>query len=36
MEFAFHYEGEVGWEHPEGIRLYFKGKITKISYEFAL
>ncbi len=28
-------EGEVGWEHPEGIRLYFKGKITKISYEFA-
>ena len=29
-------EGEVGWEHPEGLRLYFKGKITKISYEFAL
>ena len=28
-------EGEVGWEHPEGVRLYFKGKITKISYEFA-
>jgi len=28
-------EGEVGWEHPEGLRLYFKGKITKISYEFA-
>ena len=28
--------GEVGWEHPEGLRLYFKGKITKISYEFAL
>ncbi|WP_211167885.1 DUF6920 family protein [Pseudanabaena yagii] len=28
-------EGEVGWEHPEGARLYFKGKITKISYEFA-
>jgi len=28
-------EGEVGWEHPEGDRLYFKGKITKISYEFA-
>jgi hypothetical protein len=27
--------GEVGWEHPEGLRLYFKGKITKISYEFA-
>jgi hypothetical protein len=28
-------EGEVGWEHPEGIRLYFKGRITEISYEFA-
>ncbi|MGQ4650609.1 DUF6920 family protein [Lyngbya aestuarii] len=28
-------EGEVGWEYPEGIRLYFKGKITEISYEFA-
>ena len=28
-------EGEVGWEHPEGLRLYFKGKITKISHEFA-
>ena len=28
-------EGEVGWEHPEGIRLYFKGRITKIDYEFA-
>lgn len=27
-------EGEVGWEHPEGVRLYFKGKITKLSYEF--
>jgi hypothetical protein len=23
-------EGEVGWEYPEGIRLYFKGKTTKI------
>ena len=29
-------EGEVGWEHPEGLRLYFKGKITEISYKFAL
>lgn len=29
-------EGEVGWEHPEGLRLYFKGKITEINYEFAL
>ncbi|MGB8701639.1 MAG: DUF6544 family protein [Thermosynechococcaceae cyanobacterium] len=28
-------EGEVGWEHPEDIRLYFKGRITEISYEFA-
>ena len=28
-------EGEVGWEHPEGLRLYFKGTITKINYEFA-
>jgi hypothetical protein len=27
--------GEIGWEYPEGLRLYFKGKITKISYEFA-
>ena len=29
-------EGEVGWEHPEGLRLYFKGKITNINYKFAL
>jgi hypothetical protein len=28
-------EGEVGWEHPEGIRLYFKGRFTEINYEFA-
>ncbi|KAM3114017.1 DUF6920 family protein [Phormidesmis sp. 146-33] len=28
-------EGEVGWEYPEGIRLYFKGRITEINYEFA-
>ena len=27
-------KGEVGWEYPEGVRLYFKGKTTKISYEF--
>jgi hypothetical protein len=27
-------QGEVGWEHPEGIRLYFKGWITEISHEF--
>lgn len=28
--------GEVGWEHPEGLRLYFKGRITEINYELAL
>jgi hypothetical protein len=28
-------EGEVGWEYPEGTRLYFKGRITEINYEFA-
>ncbi|MEZ2228345.1 MAG: DUF6544 family protein [Microcoleus sp.] len=28
-------QGEVGWEHPEGTRLYFKGRITEINYEFA-
>jgi hypothetical protein len=28
-------EGEVGWEYPEGIRLYYKGKVTEINYEFA-
>jgi hypothetical protein len=28
-------EGEVGWEYPEGTRLYFKGKVTEIHYEFA-
>jgi hypothetical protein len=27
--------GEVGWEYPEGTRLYFKGKVTEIHYEFA-
>lgn len=29
-------ESEVGWEYPEGIRLYFKGTITEINHEFAL
>lgn len=29
-------QGEVGWEYPEGTRLYFKGSITEINYEFAL
>ncbi|PZV06592.1 MAG: hypothetical protein DCF22_23440 [Leptolyngbya sp.] len=29
-------EGEVGWEYPEGMRLYFKGRTTEINYEFAL
>jgi hypothetical protein len=28
-------EGEVGWEYPDGIRLYYKGKVTEINYEFA-
>ena len=28
-------EGEVGWEYPEGTRLYFKGITTEINYEFA-
>ncbi|MBW4641388.1 MAG: hypothetical protein KME05_24870 [Gloeocapsa sp. UFS-A4-WI-NPMV-4B04] len=28
-------ESEVGWEHPEGTRLYFKGRFTEINYEFA-
>lgn len=29
-------EGEVGWEYPEGTRLYFKGRTTEINHEFAL
>ena len=28
-------EGEVGWEYPDGIRFYYKGKVTEINYEFA-
>jgi hypothetical protein len=28
-------EGEVGWEHPEGLRLYFMCRITELNYEFA-
>ena len=28
-------KGEVGWEYPEGTRLYFKGRTTEIHYEFA-
>jgi hypothetical protein len=28
-------QGEVGWEYPDGIRLYYKGRITEINYEFA-
>jgi hypothetical protein len=28
-------EGEVGWVYPEGTRLYFKGRVTEINYEFA-
>lgn len=27
--------GEVGWEHPEGLRLYFKCRITELNFEFA-
>jgi hypothetical protein len=27
-------QGEVGWEYPDGIRLYYKGKVTEINYEF--
>ncbi|TAG93940.1 MAG: hypothetical protein EAZ09_13615 [Oscillatoriales cyanobacterium] len=29
-------EGEVGWDYPEGTRLYFKGRTTEINHEFAL
>jgi hypothetical protein len=29
-------EGEVGWVYPEGTRLYFKGRVKEINYEFAL
>ena len=29
-------EGEVGWEYPDGIRLYYKGKVTEINYEFSI
>jgi hypothetical protein len=28
-------QGEVGWEYPDGLRLYYKGKVTEINYEFA-
>ena len=28
-------QGEVGWEYPEGMKLYFKGRVTEINYEFA-
>ena len=28
-------QGEVGWEFPDGVRLYYKGKVTEINYEFA-
>ena len=28
-------QGEVGWEYPDGIRLYYKGKVTEINFEFA-
>ena len=28
-------QAEVGWEYPDGIRLYYKGKVTEMNYEFA-
>lgn len=28
-------EGEVGWEFPDGLRLYWKGRVTEINHEFA-
>lgn len=28
-------EGEVAWLLPEGAKTYFRGRITKLSYEFA-
>jgi hypothetical protein len=28
-------EGEVAWIHPEGPRLYWRGRITKLDHEFA-
>lgn len=28
-------EGEVAWLLPEGVKTYFRGRITKLSYEFA-
>jgi hypothetical protein len=27
--------GEVAWMRPQGRRVYFKGAVTKLSYEFA-
>ncbi|MDB5761525.1 MAG: uncharacterized protein JWQ21_520 [Herminiimonas sp.] len=29
------FEGEVAWVTPQGIRAYWRGRITEISYEFA-
>jgi hypothetical protein len=28
-------EGEVAWIHPEGARPYWRGRITRLNYEFA-
>jgi hypothetical protein len=28
-------QGKVGWEYPDGLRLYYKGKVTEINFEFA-
>jgi hypothetical protein len=27
-------EGEVAWELPEGVWLYWRGRVTQIAYEF--
>jgi hypothetical protein len=28
-------EGEVAWIHPEGAKPYWRGRVTKLDYEFA-
>lgn len=28
-------QGEAAWIHPDGVKPYWRGKITKLSYEFA-
>ena len=29
------FEGEVAWILPEGPKYYFRGRVTKLNYEFA-